>query len=104
MPPVDIIQLIGVGTVSAATLVLVIGATVRFVFNPLIKARRLAANTAASSAAAAADTTARLDARLDALEEEVRHLGQVLDRVAAATEFDAQLRAGAASPQQLPPS
>ncbi len=100
MPPVDIIQLIGVGTVSAATLVVVIGATVRFVFNPLIKARRLAATAAATSSA----DTARLNARMDTLEEEMRRLGETLDRVAAAAEFDAQLRAGAAPPPQLPPT
>ncbi len=100
MPPFDIVQLIGVGTVSAATLVVVIGVTVRFVFNPLIKARRLAASAAATCSA----DTARLGARMDALEEEVRHLGEALDRVATAADFDAQLRAGPTSPRQLPPS
>ncbi len=98
MPPTDVIQLIGVSSVALAGLVVVIGVTVRFVFSPVVKARRLAA----ASAAASSQDTARLDARMDALEEEVRHLGAALDRVAAAAEFDAQLRAGA-SASALPP-
>ncbi len=100
MDPIPIIQVIGVGTVAIATLVVVVGATVRLVFAPVMKAKRLAASTAAATAT----NSARLDGRMDALEEEVRHLGEALDRVAAAAEFDAQLRTGAAPRQQLPPT
>lgn len=85
MSPDQIIQLIGVGTVSIATLVAVVGVTMRFALMPLVKARR--------QAALPAPDTARLDLRMDALEEEVRHLGSAVERVATAVEFDAQLRA-----------
>jgi hypothetical protein len=94
----DLIQLIGVSTVSAAGLILVIGATIRFALGPIVRAKRLAA-----AAAATPPDTARIDARMDALEEEVRRLGDAVDRVAAVAEFDAQLRAGSTPPPTLPP-
>ena len=49
---------------------------------------------------------ARLEARVDALEDEMRQLGDTLDRVLTTVEFDAQLRSGAAghSSMQLPPA
>ncbi len=100
MDPGGLIQVITVGATAAAGVIVVLGLTVRFVFNPVIKARRLAATAAATSAA----ETARLGARMDALEEEVRHVGEALDRVATTAEFDRQLRAGAAPPTRLPPS
>ncbi len=95
--PGAVIPTIGVTFGAPAAVVIVAVAAVRLAFAPVLKARRLAAGAAATSSADAA----RLEARMDALEEEVRHLGQALDRVAAAAEFDAQLRAGAAP--RLPP-
>ncbi len=95
----DLIQLIGVGTVSAAGLIVVIGGTVRFALGPVMKARRIAAEAAAKP-----PDTARLDARMDRLEEEVRQLGETLDRVNAVAEFNAQLRSGATPPPTLPPA
>ena len=94
----DIIQLIGVSTVSAAGLIVVIGVTIRIALGPIVKARRLAA-----AAAATPPDTARIDARMDTLEEEVRRLGDAVDRVAAVAEFDAKLRAGTTPPPTLPP-
>lgn len=97
----EIIQLIGVSATALAGLLVVIGVTVRLaVVGPRLRARKLAA---ASAAASTADT-ARLNARMDALEEEMRHLGEALDRVATTAEFDRQLRAGSAAPTRLPPS
>ncbi len=96
----ELIQVIGVGATALAGLFVVAALTVRFVFAPVTKAKRLAA---ASAATGTADTS-WLDARMDALEEEVRHLGEALDRVATAAEFDAQLRSAPASPPQLPPT
>ncbi len=93
----DLIQLIGVGSVSAAGLIVVIGVTVRIALGPVMKAKRLAA-----AAAANPPNTARIEARMDALEEEVRRLGETLDRVATTVEFDAQLRTGK-TPPTLPP-
>lgn len=101
MDPGGLVQVITVGATSLAALVVVVGVTVRLVLvGPQLKAKRLAA----ASAAAAASDSGRLQARMDALEEEVRHLGEALDRVAAAADFDAQLRSGADSPRQLPPT
>ncbi len=87
----EFIALIAVGSTAAAGLIIVIGVTVRIVFSPILKAKRLAATTAAS----APEATARLEARLGALEEEMRQQGEALERVIAAVEFDTQLRAGA---------
>ena len=94
----EIIQIIAVGATALAGVVVVIGVTVRLVFAPVVKARRLAAAAAATTSA----DSARLDARMDTLEEEVRHLGEALDRVATAAEFDRQLH-GAPAPPALPP-
>lgn len=94
----DLIQIITVSTMCAGALAVVVGATVRLLLvGPRLKAQRLAA------AAAAADSSesARLTARMDALEDEVRQIGQTLERVASAVEFDAQLRAPQAA--SLPP-
>jgi len=50
--------------------------------------------------------TARLEARMDTLEEEMRLLGDTVERMAVMMEFDAQLRSGAAATPtaQLPPA
>ncbi len=50
--------------------------------------------------------TAGLQARVEALEDELRQLSESFDRVAAAAEFDAQLRSGvtAGAPSRLPPA
>ncbi len=90
--PGAIIRTIGVTFGAPAALVIVVVATVRLVFGPVMKARRLAATAAATPST----DTAQLNARVDALEEEVRHLGDALARVAAAAEFHAELRGGAA--------
>jgi hypothetical protein len=95
----DLIQLIGVSTVCAAGLIGVVGLVVRVVLVPVARSKHLAA---AAQAQSQSSDTARLDGRMDALEEEVRRLGESLERVAATAEFDAQLRAGAAPPPQLP--
>ncbi len=87
----ELLALIAVGSTAAAGLIIVIGVTVRIVFVPMKKARLLAAAAADS----APEATARLEARVSALEEEVRQLGDGLERVIAAVEFDTQLRAGA---------
>ena len=90
MHPGDIILLIGVSTVAAGTLIGVTALAVRVVFAPVLKARRLAAQ-----AQSPPPDAARLDARMDSLEEEMRQMGETMNRVAAALEFDAQLRSGA---------
>ena len=96
----ELIQIITVSSMCAGALAVVVGATVRLLLvGPRLKAQRLAAEAAA--AAAASGETARLDARMDALEDEVRQLGQTMQRVAEAVEFDAQLRAPQAP--SLPP-
>ncbi len=100
MDPGAVIPVIAVVTGGLMGLVVVVGLTVRLVFSPVMKAKRLAASAAATSSA----ETTRLAARMDALEEEMRHLGEALDRVATTAEFDRQLRAGAAVPTRLPPS
>ncbi len=46
---------------------------------------------------------ARLEARMDSLEEEMRLLGDTVERVASLVEFDAQLRSGATA-GRLPPA
>lgn len=80
-------------------LIVAAAATVRFVVNPVLKARRVGAEPDPAATAGAA----RVDARLAALEEDVRQLGDALERVAATAEFDAQLRAGRGSGAQLGP-
>jgi len=99
MNPSDLVQLIGVSTVCVAGLIGVAGLVVRVVIVPVARAKLA---TAAAQAQSQSSDTARLDGRMDALEEEVRRLGDSLERVAAAAEFDAQLRAGATPPPQLP--
>ncbi len=95
----DLIQLIGVGSVSAAGLIIVLSVGVRIALGPVMKAKRLA-----GAAAANPPDTARLDARMDRLEEGLRQLGETLERVATTAEFDAQLRTGAAPRPPLPPA
>ena len=96
----EIIQLVIVSTMGLSTLVGVSAIAVRVALvGPRLKAQRLAA---AAAAAAQSGDGARLSARMDALEEEMRQLGQALERVAAVAEFDARLRAGAGQPRRLP--
>src|SRR5512144_591030 len=99
MGPGDIGELIAVSAMAAAGLIVVIGATIRIALGPLVKAKRLAA-----AAPTNPPDTGRLEARMGALEEEVRQLGDTLDRVATTVEFDAQLRAGTAPRPPLPPA
>ena len=96
----DVIQIIAVATVALAGLAVVVGATVRIALvGPRLKAQRLAA---AAAAGADSGESARLAARMDALEDEVRQIGQTLERVAAVSEFDRQLRAGGDPAGRLP--
>ncbi len=98
MDPGGLIQVITVGATATAALIAVTGVTVRLVFSPVLKAKRQAVIARTNP-----PDTARVDARMDALEEEVRRLGEAMERVAATVEFDQQLHSGAPSPRPLPP-
>ena len=101
MSSLESIQIITVGTMCLGALAVVVGATVRIALvGPKLKAQRLAA--AAAAVAPPSADSARLAARMDAMEEEMRQIGQTVERVAAAVEFDAQLRAGAGQAPRLP--
>lgn len=95
MSPADVIQLIGVGAVATAVLIPIVGVTARLTLGPLLKARRPASGPPPE--------IGRVEERMDALEEEVRHLAEAMERVAAAAEFDAQLRSpDTPTPARLP--
>lgn len=98
MDPGGLAQLITLSATAAAGLIVVLGVTVRFALGPVMKAKRLAA-----AAAATPPDTARLEARMGTLEEELRQLGETVERVAAVVEFDNQLRSGEPPQRPLPP-
>ncbi len=70
-----------------------LGLTARFALKPIVEAIRRLKEPIGSSAA-----TPQLETRLDAVEAELRELRELrplVERVVAAVEFDAQLRASA---------